>query len=246
MNIFYGIYSIVEGLITPYAHWSENNWHKKVVDTLEDPEISAAKIISVLSENPKLQQCYDKSAGVIEGYTVGQHSEMVLAIAQRYREYFKPMVNDLVDWKEFLLFLALHDIGKGVSIEADCVASHASLSAKERELLISRKILTETLEQLRIRSHNGHIFQALLMYDSQGDYLKGEINAECFKNHLLDMSAVSNLKSLQFYQLYNVFHLVDAASYPNLQPLFIFGGNSLRHCEGNQMTIDHLQELLSQ
>ena len=82
------------------------------------------------------------------------------------------------------------------------------------------------------------------MYDSQGDYLKGDLNVDDYKQHLLDMSAVSKLTPSQFYQLYNVFHLVDAASYPNLRPLFVFDQRLLRHCVGNQETIDYLLQLL--
>lgn len=226
------------------AQASGEPWRNKVLAQLSNQEISAREIIGILSENPKLKMYYTKSAGVIEGYTVGQHSEMVLEIVQRYREYFMPLVSDYLQWGEFLLFLALHDIGKGVSKEADCIASHRSTSAKELELLMTRNILTETLENLGARSRIGHIFQAMLMYDSQGDYLKGDIDADCFKKHLLDMSAVSGHTPKQFYQLYNIFHLVDAASYPNLRHLFIFDSESLRHCEGNQLAIDYLYELL--
>ena len=225
----------------PNLPFSIDAWQKKVFNKISNHEISAKDIINVLSENSKIKEFYDKSAGVVEGYTVGQHTVMVLELTQRYRSYLKPQISEYMEWNDFLLFLSLHDIEKGVSKE---VASHTA-SAKDLELEANRKVTTWILEQLRVRSHIGHLFQALLMYNSQGDYLKGDINADCFKDHLLNMSAVSNLAPHAFYQIYSVFHLVDAASYPNLRPLFVFEKKSLRHCEGNQSLIDYLHQILS-
>ena len=215
-------------------------WHEKVFKKLSNHDISAKEIIGVLSENSTIKGLYDKSAGVVEGYTVGQHTTMVLELAQRYRLCLQPQISEFIEWSHFLLFLSLHDIGKGVSKE---IVPHRA-SAKEVELEANRKVATWTLEQLRVRSHIGHIFQALLMYDSQGDYLKGNITVDSFKTHLLDMAAVSNLAPRAFYQIYTIFHLLDAASYPNLQPLFVFEKESLRHCEGNQSLIDNLYRML--
>ena len=195
----------------------------------------------MLSKKTGIGEFYSKLAGVIEGYTVGQHTEMVLELAQKYRAFFERQISEHMAWEEFLLFLALHDIGKGVSKE---YVSNTSPSAKELELKASQQILTTVCEKLWIRSCVGNVFQAMLMYDSQGDYLKGDINAETFKDHILNMSAVCNLKPHAFYQIYSVFHIIDAASYPNLKPLFIFDPNILRHCEGNQLLIDHLQQSL--
>jgi|688.fasta_scaffold06320_1 hypothetical protein len=219
----------------------EVNWHTKVLSTLSNDEISAKEILDIFSENAEIKEYYSKPAGVIEGYTVGQHTEMVLELAQSYRTYFKPQISEYLKWGEFLLFLALHDIGKGVSKE---IVSDASKASKELELETSQKILTKILEQLWMRSHIGHIFQALLMYDSQGDYLKGNIDAECFKGHLLNMSAVSGLEPGAFYHIYTIFHLVDAASYPTLHSLFIFEEQTLTHCEANQSLIEVIYKKL--
>ena len=246
MTIFdtaWNLYGTIANFLVPLPS-PEQSWRHKVAAQLSNHDISASQIIDLLSENPKLKRCYAISAGVVEGYTVGQHTEMVLELAQRYREYFKSLICKHLEWGEFLLFLALHDIGKGMSRDSACIASHPNVPAKELELLISRSIVTETLEGLEIRSSKGHIFQALLMYDSQGDYLKGNLDADDYKKHLLDMSAVCRLSPLHFYQLYSTFHLIDAASYPNLHPLFVFESQSLRHCEGNQLTIDFFIDLL--
>lgn len=218
---------------------SEDIWHKKVLSKLASHEISAKEIIDLLSENTRIKEYYAKPAGVVEGYTVRQHTEMVLELAQQYRMYFEPQISECIDWGYFLLFLALHDIGKGASKEID---TYTTTTAKELELKTTQKILTWILEQLWVSSSIGHIFQALLMYDSQGEYLKGNISAECFKGHLLDMSAVSKLAPAAFYKIYNIFHLVDAASYPNLRPLFVFGSETLQHCEGNQSLIEYLYQ----
>ncbi len=223
------------------AYAQKDAWCKDVMTLLCNREISAKEIIDALSKNPQVKEYYDKSAGVVEGYSVGQHTQMVLELAQRYREFFMPQISDSMDWGDFLLFLALHDIGKGVS---NLLVDQPGMTAKELELEANRKIATDIIEKLWLRSQTGYIFQALLMYDSQGDYLKGNIDAECFKNHILDMSAICNLTPRAIYQIYHVFHLVDAASYPNLQPLFIFEEERLYHCDGNQSLIDCFVNIL--
>lgn len=193
----------------------KSQWQQSVLDRISNHTSTAQEILSALSENPQVKDYYCKSAGVVEGYTVGQHTIMVLELAQKYRVFFMAELDGLINWGDFLLFLALHDIGKGASKEF----LQSVVSAKEAELLANRKMATAILEKLYISSKLGHLFQALLMYDSQGDYLQGNIDADIFKNHILDMSAVCNLTPVEFYKIYHTFHILDAASYPNLKPL---------------------------
>ena len=210
------------------------------MNKLRNEKVTQEEIIDVLSHYETLQVCFAKSAGIVEGYTVGKHTEMVLEVALQYRDHLLPQVSHLVEWDEFLLFLALHDIGKGVSKEADVIAANPGLSAKELELLKTREILVETMENLKIPPKTIQICKAMLMYDSQGEYLKGNMEMEMIRDQIREMAEACETEPRQFYQIYQVYHLADAASYPNLKPLFKFEESALSHCEGNQMTIDYL------
>lgn len=220
---------------------SQEPWHEKVKSLLNGGA-SATEIINAFCENYRVKAYYAKAAGVVEGYTVGKHTEMVLRLAQEYRGYLEPQISEYLLWGDFLLFLALHDIGKGESKE---IASYSdSAAAKQLELEANQRILTLICEQLWVPSKIGNIFQALLMYDAQGDYLRGTIDAETIKGYLLTMAAATGLSPEGIYKIYTNFHLVDAASYPSLYSLFIFEEASLRHCEGYQLMIDALHQTL--
>ncbi len=223
-----------------YPSTSPLQWQKSVLDTISNYESTAQEILAALKENPQVKEYYDLSAGVVEGYTVGEHTQMVLELAHKYRTYFQAELEGIMDWSDFLLFLALHDIGKGISKKFE----RNGVSAKEAELLANRKIATGIAEQLWLSSKLGHLFQAMLLHDSQGDYLQGNIDADTYLNHLLDMSAICLHPPAQFYKIYHAFHILDAASYPNLKPLFIFEDDKLRHCEAYQSLLDSFKQRL--
>ncbi len=206
---------------------------------IQNPDITSNELIDILSCDEELKTCFSKLAGVREGYTVLEHTKRVLELAQRYRESFSPQVEKLVDWWEFTLFLALHDIGKGISKEI-----HPNPNPKQLELQMSREILEKTMQKLDLSPEKISIFSAMLKYDSLGDYLQCDIDIDVIKSHIIEMAEMSKTNPKQFYQIYHSFHIIDAASYPTLQDFFKYEGSDLKYCEVYQDMADVLYNKL--
>lgn len=226
-------------------YFSEEDWRNKLKATLST-DVEPNTLISVLSENPKLKAAYGKDAGVSEGYTVGQHTLMVLETAQRYRDTYADKVEKTIPWNEFLFFLALHDIGKGIAKENESESFGTSISFKNGELNCTRALIKEIMGPLGIKDNKIAIFCEMLAYDTQGLYLKEHIHqAEAFDN-ILEMSRNCGLEPLAFYELFEAYHAFDAASYPDVfRSIFEVRDGKLRHNESNQNKIDCLRQIIA-
>ncbi len=201
-------------------------------------EYSRYSALGQLSQDVELQTLLDKDAGVSEGYTVRQHTEKVLKTAQKYKKTFKSDVLKLVDWNEFLLFLALHDIGKGKAVEQNLPTA---LAFKTAELWETRAILTEVMSRLSVSPDKIDIFSAMLLYDTIGLYLKEEIGCDEAFDNILEMARSCNIDPREFFPLFQAFHAVDAASYPDLmQSIFTVRKGKLCHTSFNQAKLDDL------
>ncbi|MBS0606336.1 MAG: hypothetical protein JSR57_05240 [Verrucomicrobia bacterium] len=174
-------------------------------------------LINLLKTDPELVHLYSLSAGVGEGYTIEEHTCMVLDSFQR--EFAdRPNVqatlqNARLTPEEFTLFLALHDIGKGRAVQQ---FFGACPERKELELKYSTEEIMRCCTLLNL-PHLVPIFEGLLLDDSIGDFLKksnptqldaGEA-ARCVEKG----AEKCGLKSHDFLAIKTLFHQIDAASY---------------------------------
>jgi hypothetical protein len=146
-----------------------SEWQSNIREVLATENASPTSILQVLSQHPFLQECYSKYAQ--EGFSVGQHTQRVLELAQKYRACLEKDIAEVVSWDEFLLFLALHDIGKGIAQENESLAFGTKLSFKEGKLETTQQILTTAMEMLGVPPHKTRLFCEMLRYDTQGLYL---------------------------------------------------------------------------
>jgi hypothetical protein len=203
-------------------------WQSKTRKVLATEKASPASILHALSQHSFLQECYGKYAQ--EGFSVGQHTQRVLELAQKYRAYFEKDIAEVVSWDEFLLFLALHDIGKGIAQENESLAFGTKLSFKEGELETTQQILMKVMEMLEVPPHKIRLFCEMLRYDTQGLYLPGDIQLEEAFDNILEMANNSQQDPRLFYRVFRAYHILDAASYPSLKPYFEFNAEALKYC----------------
>jgi hypothetical protein len=203
-------------------------WQSKTREVIAADNVSSGSIVQVLSEHPFLKECYSKYA--VENYSVSEHTERVLGLAQKYRTSFEEDVAKAVSWDEFLLFLALHDIGKGIAQENESFVFGTKFSFKEGELETTQQILTKVMEMLRVPSHKIRLFCEMLRYDTQGLYLTGDIELEEAFDNILEMAKNSQQDPRVFYRIFRAYHILDAASYPSLSQFFEFASGLKYNC----------------
>lgn len=220
-------------------------WIAKIQTLLAHLKFQPAELMKLLCEHPTIKNCFSKDAAVSEGYTVGQHTEMVLGIAQQFRENFFAKVNPIISWDKFILFLCLHDIGKGIAKEKQPEAFSSPLSFKEAELGTTREMLENIMSQFGIAERDIILFKAMLEFDTLGLFLREHIGVDEAFDNILEMARACSLEPLQFFQLFEVFHMIDAASYPGLRDtIFTVHNNTLKHSSENQIRVDAINKRL--
>ncbi len=206
-----------ESVAKVFAGLSQENWNQQLNQALGDPKLTGDRLFQLLDRDSELKVCYTKDSGTQERYTVGEHSKLVLRLAEKFSSTFHSMVAPLCTWNEFLLFLALHDSGKGIAYEQllrDRKGTPASF--KKAELSNTCDIIQRKLTEAGIPAQKIQLFKALLAYDTIGIYLKKEITEDEACERVMEMARTVGVKPLDFYQLFVAYHMADAGSYPGL------------------------------
>lgn len=215
-------------------------------------------ILQLKTSDSRLSECFEKKAGVAEGYSIEEHSRMVMDVFDKelkddpsiQETLHKSGMND----RYFRLFLALHDIGKGRAVEE---IPNSCPEQKKRELQYTMEIVTEYAKKVGIDPHIIKIYEALLLDNCIGDLLEGKIDNDQAKELLRKVAEHSSLGEENLLDLYICFHKSDASSYSFLRKNFFLsdpkksvqiGGKEfpslLGYCEVYQMMVDVLREEL--
>ncbi|MBS0651896.1 MAG: hypothetical protein JSR39_00030 [Verrucomicrobia bacterium] len=179
--------------------------------------LSGGELIALLKIDPKLNELYSLSAGVGEGYSVEEHIHMVLdSFAKEFA--VQPEVRAILEranlsQEQFMLFLALHDIGKGRAVKE---IRYATPERKELELKYTQEEVRRACKGWNLETLIP-VFEALLADDSIGDLMKtrepSEADIQITAQSIETGARASNLRTEDFLDLKILFHKVDAASY---------------------------------
>lgn len=196
----------------------ESHWLQHTRNLVQSQHaVSSQDILTMLTRHPELSCYYALDAGVSEGYTIREHTALVLDVAHQFRAQFASNVCRHVSWKEFIFFLAFHDLGKGTAKPSQNDALSSSLTFKENELRSTQRLLVKYMEQFKLDPKKIALFKALLLHDTQGLFLKDEITDNDVIDHIYKLSSQCGMRPLHFYQMLVTFHMIDAASYPGLR-----------------------------
>ncbi len=188
-------------------------------------KLSAQEVVDHLKQEPDLNELYSLFAGVNEGYSVEEHTRMVVESFEKEfmgRDDVQKILRHVgLSSEEFMFFLALHDIGKGRAVR-QCY--FASPQRKELELRYTQEVVLQVAERYQLRAEAVSVFIQLLIDDSIGDFLKQRNPSEAdvveAQVAICRAAALCGLDNLGFLQLKTLFHQIDAASYPFLRKLF--------------------------
>lgn len=200
--------------------------------------------IKLLCEDPDLAACFGLDAGTGERYTVGEHTERVLAC---FEKHFSSHFTGTIPLSQFRLFLLLHDIGKG---HAAAEIPVPSPQRKRKELEMTSQILEITMRFLQIPEKNIRVFLRLVKEDFLGDYLKeSDPNPEEAAARLRKLACEAEMDSMAFLDLYELYFNSDAASYPILEEsIFVRdeATGALEHGPANAQKMEALRKTLAQ
>jgi len=217
------------------------------------PEILSRQQLDTILQNPdrtpesvlnffdgKFQKELDADAGVHEGYTIREHTAMVMG---QYYKYLRSELPDSVNPEVFEVILALHDIGKSQAIRN---------GDKTQQHQFTTPLLKETMTELGFDDEDIQFATALTDGDPIGAVLQtGDTSGNAHK--ITKMVAHSGLGIEDFWQALQVYYKADAGSYtrdaggqPSLDFLFEFNpvGGKMSFSPDTQVVVKAIEHAL--
>lgn len=159
---------------------------------------------------PEIGGLYKRGVGVWEGYTLEEHTEMMMTQFERYCAdgYDSPLLSK----KAFRLMASLHDIGKPIN------------PARQHEETL--KIMPDVLRKLGLSEREVQVASAVVDQDFIGDYMKASSRVSITEEFAQRVESYIKQKTLQlsidigdtvdlkeYFRLISMFYMCDAGSY---------------------------------
>ena len=200
---------------------------------LFDINISKAELDSVFDNysinsllnlmDKQFPNMYNLDVGVFEGYTLYQHTFMVLSQFEKY--YCDKILPGEFNKDVFRLFLALHDIGKPKAVMMDDLKLQHQYSSE---------YITILFEFLQISQDETRNLISIINFDL-GAYLRGRVSIKQTHESVIQLALNTSMSLTEFFELIVLYFKVDAGSYTenaggiySLDNLFVFDEESLQ------------------
>ncbi len=169
-------------------------------EIFEDEKFSPEKLILLLKK--QYPDTYKQGVGVWEGYTLEEHTLMVM---RQFEKYFsdKDLPSD-IDKNMFRLILALHDIGKPEAISKG--GKHLQYEYTQRDI----KLLFEVLG---VGERYRDLALALTSGDPIGKYLTNRTDTIQTRAVIEKMANITKIPIDEFFELLCIYYKLDAGSY---------------------------------
>lgn len=143
----------------------------------------------------------------VRHYILEDHTYLVINTFIRYfKEYFNRRYWSVIDDLCFVVFLALHDIGKPEAF---------AKKNMEQQYNFSRHIIKKIWPKLNYKFNDRslEILLKLLEGDTLGVYFQGKLSTENAASTIIKLSTECGLSSKVFFKIYMIYYQCDTASY---------------------------------
>lgn len=166
----------------------------------QDPfDISA--LIAAAKVNMELEELLEASAQVWEGYTVEEHSTMVLKMFERFwAQYYS--VDEKIFWR---LFMLLHDIGKKISVD--------KYGTKDFQHETTWPVMEAVLRAAQLSEQQIRLAHALLSQDILGTYFKDKATLAEATTDVLQLAQSAKVPADKMLSFIKMFFCCDAGAY---------------------------------
>jgi len=177
------------------------------------------------SEGYTLEQLFEADAGVGEGYTIEEHTEMVHDRIESQIQFLDQEtipIEDPINTLQFMrTLISLHDIGKPIALRK----GNRDLQHEE-----TTKIVTELLKELGFKDSQITLATTLLESDILGSLLKNQITEQEAFNLISEAAEKTGLDVETYFNLFNLLYISDSSSYQFLENL-LFDTNEQEQLE---------------
>ncbi len=230
---------------------------QELQEVLQQTEFQPALLLDLLKRNPYLKVLLEGTAGVGEGWTVEEHTGMVLNQFEKYfgQRFSSPIINRGL----FKLVLAMHDIGKSISV--------AKTQGTEAQHQYTKEVVERLFRAVGFNEKVSYLATNIVSQDILGEFIKSEnpekaasATAEAIRAQTEDIG-IGGLTPIELLKILKIYYLCDASSYtedasyesssgvtyqgkPSLEKVFSFKSSGIGLSEENEKKIEMLLELL--
>ncbi len=173
-----------------------------------------SEVIDFLSKRTDLRKLFEADAGVSEGYSIREHTQMVYDTFMEQLPYFKissvktPSKINIERLYRFII--SIHDIGKPIAIAKE---------GKHAQHKYTRPIVEEKMQTLAFSKEEITLAVSLIDNDILGDVLQGFIPLQKALPKLEALAVKNDMSVKDYFFLQSFFYTIDAASYPGLRDI---------------------------
>lgn len=163
----------------------------------------------------RIREDLDADAKVFEGYTIGQHTKMVL---KQHDTYFKDGVIPLLGRLNFRLFLMFHDLGKAEAARnGETKENQYKYNAQMIEKIFNywKYAPNMPLAQFDIvgAEKTVAVMKALASQDILGNYFTKKMTVEASASRFIETAQELNVDPIKFLELAKTYFMCDAGAY---------------------------------
>lgn len=171
----------------------------KLIGLLHSSSVTETQIqqmMECLANDLQLEMLLSADAGVLEGYSIRVHTQMVL---KQFEKYFQQSIEGDLTLSVFRLIILMHDIGKGLN----------PIKQHEYTLPIAERVFRELgYGQVSINFALNVINQ-----DYIGNYLKGLKNVDDIVQQIEERAESIGITTQQYFESIKILYMADAGSY---------------------------------
>lgn len=164
-------------------------------------DIDIQEVIKEISNDKELSLDYQSGVGVMERYTLSEHTRMFFNI---FEKYFAKNLSPKIK-QSFRLFLLFHDIGKPDAIRVT--------GSKRDQHQYTVKKMERFLPQFGLSTEEIEFWKRVVNQDVLGDYMKGNIDEQRAYEVISELSNRLKIPLDATFELLKMYYMSDAASY---------------------------------
>lgn len=197
------------------------------VGLMEMVFLKPSDIIEELKSDLQLKDLFAADAGVSEGYTIEEHTRMVLAELEKQWRILELTNN--VSLNTMQMIVALHDIGKPLAL---------AVGDKKFQHKMTLPIVRRVMREQGFVEQEITLAEMLIDEDVIGECIRGIITPERAFELLKRKAEKARMDVKDYFLLQKLFYMVDAGSYPRLKRMGV-----IQQDQQGKLTIDHNVEI---
>jgi len=174
-----------------------------VLECAKQENFNPKELISFLKADPELNKLFNSDADVFEFLTVEKHTLMMM---NQFEKYFSKSYNStLLSKDELRIVMALHDIGKPISVE--------KTGSRKDQHLYTLEVAMPIFKDLGFSEKDQNLVYEMINHDILGAYFTEWYDLDRSVKEICEIANRLKCSAMELLKLFRIFYFCDASSY---------------------------------